>query len=483
MQTLFSGSLESLSWLINYTKDVSILICLIFVIKLIAAKRLPAWWSYSLWLILLVRMFIPWRFEYQLNISNVVPTIIPGNEAISSWIKETAVSSSPQGWTLSFDKTLLFLWLAGAIVLGVYILAKNIRFWIMIKGRAAVTDKRTLDLLEECKERLNIRRTADVIITEKVKSPALFGYFHPRLLLPEGILEHFSNEELTYVFMHEMGHLKRHDIAVSCLVTLFQVVHWFNPLVWFAFYQMRIDQESACDASVLSRLRHHQSVEYANAIVGFLERYCQNRQLPSMAGILENKTQMKRRLTMIVNYKKYSKGMTAMAVALLLATGLIFFTITGFAQEINKSSKVPEFLGEEVVTTAELRTNLQGGGSAQPSEFLPEEEVAIEVATPEGDVVAPEFSGGPNALREWLSSRLMYPAMMQIMQIQGPVVVEFTVNTDGKISDVTIVKSIHKIGDSEAIRVVTTMPDWIPAESDGVKVVSKYFQPIRFILK
>jgi beta-lactamase regulating signal transducer with metallopeptidase domain len=343
MQTLFSGSLESLSWLINYTKDVSILICLIFIIKFIVGKKVPAWWSYGLWLILLVRMFIPWRFEYRMNISNAVPTILPGNEAISSWIKETAASSSQQGWTLPLDKTLLFLWLAGAIALGLYILARNISFWGMIKGNAAVTDKRALDLLEECKVKLNIRRSADVIITDKVKSPALFGYFRPRLLLPEGILEHFSNEELTYVFMHEMGHLKRHDIAVSCLVTLFQVIHWFNPLVWLAFYQMRIDQESACDASVLSRLRKHQSVEYANAIIGFLERYCQNRQLPSMAGILENKTQMKRRLTMIVNYKKYSKGMTLMAVAMFLATGLIFFAITGFAQVKNTSSKVPEF--------------------------------------------------------------------------------------------------------------------------------------------
>jgi len=466
MQTLFSGSLESLSWLINYTMDISILICLIFVIKFIAGKRLPAWWSYGLWLMLLSRMIIPWRFENWLNISHAVPAILPGNEAIMSWITITPAYSIRQVWSLPIDKTLLFLWLAGAIVLGCYILAKNIRFWAMIKGKAVVTDKRTIDLLEECKGRLNIRRSADVIITEKVKSPALFGYFRPRLLLPEGILEHFSNEELAYVFMHEMGHLKRHDIAVSCLVTLFQVIHWFNPLVWFAFYQMRIDQEAACDASVLSRLRHHQSVEYANAIVGFLERYCQNRQLPSMAGILENKTQMKRRLTMIVNYKKYSKGMTTMAVAMLLATGLIFFTITGFAQDVKKTTEVPKLSGEEEV--ADLDGNVVA---------------VIETVHPGEVTKPPEFPGGKEALIKWLGSNLQYPVLAAQQGLEGLVKVEFTVDTTGKISNATVVQGVHELLDKEAVRLVKSMPDWKPGESNGVKVVSDYIVPIRFVLQ
>jgi len=66
----------------------------------------------------------------------------------------------------------------------------------MIKRSTLSADKKTLDLLEECKNRLNIRKEVDVIITDKVRSPALFGYFHPRLLLPQGILEHFTHEKL-----------------------------------------------------------------------------------------------------------------------------------------------------------------------------------------------------------------------------------------------------------------------------------------------
>lgn len=363
METLFSGSFISISWLINYTRDVSILICLIFFIKFIAAKRLPAWWTYSLWLMLLVRMFFPWRIQNQLNMSNLLPVEIDtdilrmmllGEETVMLDLTATTSSSIAwwQGWDLSLDQTLLFLWVSGAVLLGIHILVKNTRFWIMIKRGARLTEKQTLDLLDLCKDKLNIHRDIDVIITDKVKSPALFGYFHPRLLLPEGILEDLSDSEMTYVFMHELGHLKRHDIAVSCLMTIFQAIHWFNPLVWLAFYQMRIDQESACDSLILSRLRQHQSVEYAKTIVGFLERYCQNRPLPCMAGILESKTQLKRRLTMVIKYKKLSSKMTVMAVALLIITGLVFFTLTGFA-EIKSQGEMTEYGQKALVEASE----------------------------------------------------------------------------------------------------------------------------------
>jgi TonB family protein len=444
MHNLFSGSFGSLSWLLNYSKDVSLLICLIFFIRFFAGKKLPAWWSYSLWIVLVARMLIPWHFPGLPPISNVMPTILKGNEVVLSWIETTAASSIWQWFNLSLDKTLLSLWLVGALVLGAYILIRNIKFLSLVNKGKMVTDSGTLDLLEKCKERLSINNTLNIIVIKEIKSPALFGYFRPRLLLPEGIFNHFSNNEMYYVFMHELGHLKRHDIAVSCFVTFIQVIHWFNPLVWLAFYQMRIDQESACDALVLSRLRPHQSVEYANAIVGFLERYCRNRQLPSMACILENKTQMKRRLTMIINYKKYSKKMKVMAVALLLAAGLISFTISGFAQQDSKN-----------VTTSNAGNMIKDA----------------------------EFPGGMNALLNWLKSNLQYPEEAQRAGIQGVVAVQFTIGIDGKISDVTIAQGVNESLDAEALRLVRSMPDWMPGERNGTKFKTAYTMPVRFVLQ
>ncbi|MDB9822844.1 TonB family protein [Deltaproteobacteria bacterium] len=331
MEPLFSGLQTLFIGLLDYTIDVSIMIGLIFIIRSVTRRKLPAWWYYSLWLILLIRMLIPLEFEKLSNLFNFVPVLAENSLFELSGITINA-SASGEGWNLQVDQALLFLWFIGVIVLGIYIFYKNMNFWNIIKKKPLLTDKKVLDLLEECKSRMKINTVLGVIITDKVKSPALFGYIRPRLLLPEGILEKLNDAELAYVFMHELGHLKRHDIGISWLLTIMQIIHWFNPLVWLAFYQMRVDQESACDASVLSRIKHNQYADYANAIIGFLEKFCQNRQLPALAGILESKSQMKRRIAMITFYKRFSRRMTFVAFALLISIGFISFTISGLAE-------------------------------------------------------------------------------------------------------------------------------------------------------
>jgi bla regulator protein BlaR1 len=330
MEPLFSGLQTLFIWLLNYTIGVSIMIGLIFMIRFVTGKRLPAWWHYSLWLIILIRMLIPLELENLSNLFNYVPVLGESSLFELSAITINA-SSTTQGWDLPVEKSLVFLWFIGVMVLGIYIFYKNLNFWIMIKQESLLIDKKVLDLLEDCKRRMKINTVLGIIITDKVKSPALFGYIRPRLLLPKGILEELNGAELAYMFMHELGHLKRHDIGISWLLTLLQIVHWFNPLVWLAFYQMRVDQESACDASVLSRIKHNQRIDYANTIIGFLERFCRNRQLPALVGILENNTQIKRRIAMITYYKRFSPKMRYAAFALLISIGFICFGLSGCA--------------------------------------------------------------------------------------------------------------------------------------------------------
>jgi beta-lactamase regulating signal transducer with metallopeptidase domain len=287
-------------------------------------------------------MLIPWRYERTAQIPELIPIPLPdvhildnmilGKNIIVSGIAKGA-SENIQGLNISFDEALLYTWLIGAVLLGLYTLFRNMRFWIRIKKLPMLIDREVLDLLEECRTRMKINTIAGITITDLVESPAMFGYLRPRLLLPQGVLEKLTKAELTFIFMHELGHLKRHDIGISWIITFLQVFHWFNPFVWLAFYQMRIDQESACDASVLSKIRHNQSKDYADTIIGFLEKFCQNSQLPAMAGIIENKSQMKRRIAMIVRYRKSTKKITIAAVIMLLVTGFAFYTLTGFAQE------------------------------------------------------------------------------------------------------------------------------------------------------
>jgi len=111
------------------------------------------------------------------------------------------------------------------------------------------------------------------------------------------------------------------------------------------------------------------------------------------------------------------------------------------------------------------------------------EEVKAPEPVREPVVIKPSFSGGTDALKDWLSKHINYPAMAVRMGIQGRVLVEFTVDEKGKISNVTVKESLHKLCDNEAVRLVKAMPDWNPGSIDGVATTQTYQQPISFVLK
>ena len=92
----------------------------------------------------------------------------------------------------------------------------------------------------------------------------------------------------------------------------------------------------------------------------------------------------------------------------------------------------------------------------------------------------PEFPGGLMAMKDYLLNTIQLPRDMQGASWSGRVIVRFIVRKTGKISDIEIVRSIHPIFDKEVVRVIESMPDWIPAEHFGKKVNIQYTLPIHF---
>jgi len=203
---------------------------------------------------------------------------------------------------------------------------RSISLWRTIKRERPITDSEILDLLEDCKMQMGVETILAVVVSDRIKSPALFGFVRPRLLLPQGMLETYSLEELRYVFIHELAHLKQRDIYFGWLMALLQVVHWFNPLMWFAFGRMRADREIACDRLAISTMGPDEPPKYGRTIVSLLESFSQVRYLPSVAGILEDTCQIERRIRMIADYKKTSRKRWAGAMLLLAVLACIVLT-------------------------------------------------------------------------------------------------------------------------------------------------------------
>lgn len=161
----------------------------------------------------------------------------------------------------------------------------------------------------------------------------------------------------------------------------------------------------------------------------------------------------------------------------------------GYVQEDIPFSEIQQYLTDEV------KDVLKGSDSAKTKE--------IPVRTPNSgnagnsvksnhvlepakvyDVVdeMPQFPGGSQSMLEYLSKNIKYPVVAEENGVQGRVIVTFVVERDGSITNEKIVKSVDPSLSKEAIRVVKSMPHWIPGRQKGSAVRVKYTVPVTFKL-
>ena len=92
--------------------------------------------------------------------------------------------------------------------------------------------------------------------------------------------------------------------------------------------------------------------------------------------------------------------------------------------------------------------------------------------------IIPQFPGGLPEMKSFIARNLKHP--QGSMEVSGRVFVQFTVETDGSLTNVKTIKGIHPLFDAEAERVVKLFPKWIPGEMTGVKVPTRMVVPIAF---
>ena len=95
----------------------------------------------------------------------------------------------------------------------------------------------------------------------------------------------------------------------------------------------------------------------------------------------------------------------------------------------------------------------------------------------------PEFPGGPAEMMKYLNNNIRYPTIAQENGIEGRVIVQFVVNSDGTIVDANVVRSVDPFLDKEALRVINSMPKWKPGKQRGKSVRVKYTLPVMFRLQ
>lgn len=203
-------------------------------------------------------------------------------------------------------------------------------------------------------------------------------------------------------------------------------------------------------------------------------------------------------------------------MGLVVALGFLYIIFEWSTTDVKKyipPTDMDQFIPEEIVlpSTKQL-TPPPPAVAAPPKIMLPTNISTVNnnVATPDVDFVAPDvdepvepivtpieepidepdffivaekapsFPGGQKAMMDYLRDHIKYPAALREAGIQGRVIVSFVVDTDGSIKDITVLRSAHERLDAEAIRVVSSMPNWDPGENQGRKVRVRYQLPVFF---
>jgi beta-lactamase regulating signal transducer with metallopeptidase domain len=314
-------------WLLAASWQASVLALAVIVIQGIFGARLNPRWRYALWLLVVLRLVLPVLPESALSLFQFAP---PPPAALTVSVSEPLFANTPAlppgdipaalvppTRPFSFYSLLALIWLAGAIGLSALTGIVNQRFARQVANSPEIVDPELLRLFAEAKQEFHILRPIRLIENGQVQSPAIMGLFHPTLLLPVNVRENFDARELRFIFLHELAHLKRGDVLVQALIALLQILHWFNPVLWFAFRRMRIDREPATDALVLSRTGEDEKERYGLMLIKLLEHFNQRHSLATLVGILEEKDQFKRRFSLIARFTRGAYGWSLLGVLLL----------------------------------------------------------------------------------------------------------------------------------------------------------------------
>ncbi len=349
MQVVLEASGAFFNWLSRATWQASIVVVLVLGLQWLLRDRLSPRWRHALWLLVMLRLLMPWSIESRVSIFNAwpgwpvgwgAPSAEPGGGPLGQdgVGGDSGVATMPTGIGAAepgalrlgtgagASRWLPATWLGGVVLLSGCLIAAAGRLAWKVRRQRPLTDGSVLDLLEDCKQAMGVRTPLSLVELPTLTSPCLFGWIRPRLLLPAGFTNKFTLGELRYVFLHELAHVKRGDIPLNWLAMVPLTLHWFNPLVWFALARMRSDSELASDALVLSCTRGAENQPYGQTIIKLIESFSRPAAAPGLVGILENnQNQMKRRISMISKFR-LSQGWPVAAAALFVALGLVTLT-------------------------------------------------------------------------------------------------------------------------------------------------------------
>ena len=349
----------------------TVLILALAALRLLLRGRIDPRLQYALWLLAALRLLLPVPLVSSpvsvMNAAADVPVAVqrltapedrrapqPAAEAAAAQPAAAAETQAQTKEKLPVRTILRTVWLAGAAILAIVMLAQNLRF---------------LRKLRRVRQPLVCAESPiPVWLVPGLPSPCLAGLFRPEIYLtPEAAADPATRG---FVLRHELAHYRAKDQLWSLVRLVCQCVYWFDPFVWLAAALARRDCELACDARVLHGLDGESRAAYGRALLGLVTAKPGGSQLLSGATTMQlGKKSLKERITLIA--KKPKMAAYTLIFVLIFSILLAACTFTGASAQPELQPE-PETVQPEEVQPAPEPEPAADAEAPQPVEDDPE---------------------------------------------------------------------------------------------------------------
>lgn len=176
---------------------------------------------------------------------------------------------APPFWAPLSDMTwqawLLLAWIALVFGQAVRLLGQRLRLSGLLK-RGISADDDTVALVAQLARQIGLRRVPEVVSIAGDCPLFVCGMWRSRLVLPGRLMASLGEAERRQVLLHELAHLKRHDLAWGWPIEIARIVYFFHPLVYWVAYQLRLERELGCDQIAMAQ-SGHTPADYAQTLV------------------------------------------------------------------------------------------------------------------------------------------------------------------------------------------------------------------------
>lgn len=171
---------------------------------------------------------------------------------------------------------------------------------------------------------LSIPYEENIWWTENINTPMVFGLVTPKVYLPVSV----EQESLNYIIAHEEMHIQRKDAFLKMIAHIICMIHWFNPLVWVAYFLLGSDIEKACDEEVIRHMGEESRKEYAYALLRIASGDHGKKVRIFVAPTCFAEGNVKERIRNVVKYKRTLPGIGLIVAVIGFALGGLFMTQT-----------------------------------------------------------------------------------------------------------------------------------------------------------